>query len=186
VKWLLYHGKNTNNDRHMQLDASYYISRVLIPPLERVFNLVGADVRSWFDDMPKAIRTNDPNPLSMSPKKQKLTENRFKIDEHFRSSQCLACGSSSSDGRYSYDIVLQGLTSRPQESAMSVEEHLKKQCLSCWNEYEREKVDFWKHSGFVHRAHPLQTLSRLNASILTAIGCLTERRQKGKQRFSRD
>ncbi|KAG5221893.1 recovery protein [Salix suchowensis] len=30
-----------------QLDAEYYITRVLIPPLERIFNLVGADVRRW-------------------------------------------------------------------------------------------------------------------------------------------
>ncbi|KAG2159871.1 uncharacterized protein EDB93DRAFT_1112357, partial [Suillus bovinus] len=84
--------------KHMQLDASYYISRVLIPPLERVFNLIGADVRTWFDDMPKAIRINHPNPLAMSPKKQRTTANRLKIDEHFQSSQCLACGDLSSDG----------------------------------------------------------------------------------------
>ncbi|KAG1783945.1 hypothetical protein EV702DRAFT_958561 [Suillus placidus] len=84
-------------NKHMQLDASYYISRVLIPPLERVFNLVGADVRTWFDDMPKAIRVNHPNPLAMSPKKQTITANRLKIDEHFQSSQCLACGGLSSD-----------------------------------------------------------------------------------------
>ena len=37
----------------MRLDAEYYISRTLIPPLERIFNLVGANVRSWYDDMPK-------------------------------------------------------------------------------------------------------------------------------------
>ena len=37
----------------MRLDADYYISKTLIPPLERIFNLVGADVRSWYEDMPK-------------------------------------------------------------------------------------------------------------------------------------
>ena len=37
----------------MRLDAEYYISKTLIPPLERIFNLVGANVRSWYDDMPK-------------------------------------------------------------------------------------------------------------------------------------
>ncbi|GAW03632.1 DNA polymerase zeta catalytic subunit [Lentinula edodes] len=39
---------------HTQLDATYYISRVLIPPLERIFNLVGADVPQWYNEMPKA------------------------------------------------------------------------------------------------------------------------------------
>lgn len=37
----------------MRLDAEYYISKTLIPPLERIFNLVGANVRSWYEDMPK-------------------------------------------------------------------------------------------------------------------------------------
>jgi len=37
----------------MRLDAEYYISKTLIPPLERIFNLVGANVRTWYEDMPK-------------------------------------------------------------------------------------------------------------------------------------
>jgi DNA polymerase zeta len=37
----------------MRLDAEYYISKTLVPPLERIFNLVGANVRSWYEDMPK-------------------------------------------------------------------------------------------------------------------------------------
>ncbi|KAH7930979.1 hypothetical protein BV22DRAFT_1053576 [Leucogyrophana mollusca] len=87
------------NNRHMHLDASYYISRVLLPPLERIFNLVGADVRSWFDEMPKAIKVDQQDPLTMSPRKPKKdVPNRFKIDEHFQTSQCLACGALASEG----------------------------------------------------------------------------------------
>lgn len=37
----------------MRLDAEYYISKTLIPPLERIFNLVGANVRSWYEEMPR-------------------------------------------------------------------------------------------------------------------------------------
>ncbi|OCH96164.1 hypothetical protein OBBRIDRAFT_816122 [Obba rivulosa] len=83
----------------MHLDAAYYISRVLIPPLERVFNLVGADVRAWFDDMPRALRADLPDTVVISPrksprKKQKdVTDyNPFKIDEHFSTSRCILCG----------------------------------------------------------------------------------------------
>ncbi|RYP23682.1 hypothetical protein DL765_000978 [Monosporascus sp. GIB2] len=48
---------------HLQLDAEYYISKNLIPPLERIFNLVGANVRQWYDEMPKVQRIHriDPN-----------------------------------------------------------------------------------------------------------------------------
>lgn len=41
------------NNPHASLDAEYYISRNIIPPLERIFNLVGANVRAWYDEMPK-------------------------------------------------------------------------------------------------------------------------------------
>ncbi|KAI5243428.1 putative DNA polymerase zeta catalytic subunit [Aureobasidium subglaciale] len=43
-------------DEHAELDAEYYISKNLIPPLERIFNLVGANVRAWYDEMPKVQR----------------------------------------------------------------------------------------------------------------------------------
>ena len=43
-------------DDQVELDAEYYISKNIIPPLERIFNLVGANVRAWFDEMPKVQR----------------------------------------------------------------------------------------------------------------------------------
>ncbi|CAK7902262.1 DNA polymerase zeta catalytic subunit [[Candida] anglica] len=36
-----------------KLDDTYYITRVLIPPLERVFNLIGVDVKSWYKELPQ-------------------------------------------------------------------------------------------------------------------------------------
>ncbi|CAX43100.1 DNA polymerase zeta catalytic subunit, putative [Candida dubliniensis CD36] len=38
------------------LDYTYYITRVLIPPLERIFNLIGVDVNSWYREMPVVMR----------------------------------------------------------------------------------------------------------------------------------
>ena len=83
-----------------RLDAAYYISRVLIPPLERIFNLVGADVRSWFEDMPKSLRADQPD-VTASPRKNKksiMVANAFKIDDHFTSSHCLICGTLTPEG----------------------------------------------------------------------------------------
>lgn len=83
-------------DSHRRIDATYYISKVLIPPLERIFNLVGADVRSWYDEMPRAVLADEPNSLLLTPRKkarQAALISRFKIDEHFLSSRCLTCGS---------------------------------------------------------------------------------------------
>ncbi|EMD42049.1 hypothetical protein CERSUDRAFT_90650 [Gelatoporia subvermispora B] len=85
---------------HKHLDAMYYISRVLIPPLERVFNLIGADVRAWFDGMPRALRADVPDSIMMSPRKSPKKQQKdvadyspFKIDEHFGSSRCMLCES---------------------------------------------------------------------------------------------
>lgn len=35
----------------MELDFEYYIKKVLIPPLERVFNLMGVKIKEWYKDM---------------------------------------------------------------------------------------------------------------------------------------
>ncbi|KAK2075074.1 hypothetical protein P8C59_009232 [Phyllachora maydis] len=38
------------------LDAAYYIGKNIMPPLERIFNLVGASVQGWYEEMPKVLR----------------------------------------------------------------------------------------------------------------------------------
>ena len=84
-----------------QLDGSYYISRVLIPPLERIFNLVGADVRGWYEEMPRRICADGIDNSLMSPEKAKglMTPGRLRIEEHFRNSQCILCRSFSDEGK---------------------------------------------------------------------------------------
>lgn len=43
-------------DSPLELDFEYYITRVLIPPLERVFNLIGVNVKDWYRNMPKSTK----------------------------------------------------------------------------------------------------------------------------------
>jgi DNA polymerase zeta len=78
------------NNPHASLDAEYYISKNLIPPLERIFNLVGANVRAWYDEMPKVqhIRRVDTTTSALSDP----NNNGKKTLEHFMSStSCIAC-----------------------------------------------------------------------------------------------
>ncbi|KIJ68443.1 hypothetical protein HYDPIDRAFT_124966 [Hydnomerulius pinastri MD-312] len=132
-------------NHHMHIDAAYYISRVLIPPLERVFNLVGADVRAWYDEMPKAIKVDQQDPLALSPKKKRITANRFKIDEHFQSSQCLACGALASEG------ICDDCHANPQETIPNLLRRLRKGerkllnthqiCASCTSTAPTEPIE---------------------------------------------
>ncbi|KAK4248739.1 hypothetical protein C7999DRAFT_30854 [Corynascus novoguineensis] len=91
------------NDPHASLDAEYYISRNLIPPLERIFNLVGANVRAWYDEMPKIQQVRRLENTSALTAVNAITrsnnssniggkDNSKKTLEFFMSStSCLAC-----------------------------------------------------------------------------------------------
>jgi len=80
------------NSDHNELDAEYYISKNLIPPLERIFNLVGANVRSWYDEMPKVqrIRRIDVNLHDMGQMKALATSKKT-LESYMKSSSCLVC-----------------------------------------------------------------------------------------------
>lgn len=66
---------------HWQLDAEYYILKNLIPPLERIFNLTGANVRSWYDEMPKVQKV-----MHAAAGGRKMT-----LESYMRSASCLVC-----------------------------------------------------------------------------------------------
>ncbi|OCK80764.1 DNA polymeras-like protein zeta catalytic subunit [Lepidopterella palustris CBS 459.81] len=88
-------------DRHLELDAEYYISKNLIPPLERIFNLVGANVRQWYDEMPKVQRIRNVS----APNRQQDAEAGFAtlygvqtgprktLESYMKSASCLVCRS---------------------------------------------------------------------------------------------
>ena len=78
--------QNDNNE----LDAEYYISKNLIPPLERIFNLVGANVRQWFDEMPKYQRIRRIEAGSITGGKEVALEKKT-LESYMKSSSCVVC-----------------------------------------------------------------------------------------------
>ncbi|KAF8581637.1 hypothetical protein K439DRAFT_1635972 [Ramaria rubella] len=107
-----------NSNKH--IDAEYYISRVLIPPLERIFNLMGADVRSWYDVMVKGALVDNPEAVLASPSKAAteedldgemvVDEERAFIDSHYRGNQCVLCGTNTDE------VICWPCRRNPQES----------------------------------------------------------------------
>ncbi|KAI1211922.1 uncharacterized protein F4807DRAFT_381665 [Annulohypoxylon truncatum] len=75
------------SNSHLQLDAEYYISKNLIPPLERIFNLMGANVRQWYDEMPKVQRIRRVDPAGKNPAAKKT------LESYMRAAACVVCGS---------------------------------------------------------------------------------------------
>ncbi|KAF2271095.1 hypothetical protein CC78DRAFT_557135 [Lojkania enalia] len=86
---------------YIELDAEYYISKNLIPPLERIFNLVGANVRQWYDEMPKVQRIRNitlPFSKADSGKGNTLVAGggaslTKTLESYMKSSACLVCRS---------------------------------------------------------------------------------------------
>ncbi|KAJ5162172.1 hypothetical protein N7492_007564 [Penicillium capsulatum] len=78
------------HDAQLDLDAEYYITKNIIPPLERIFNLVGANVRQWYDEMPKVqrIRRVDPSRQGVQVGPVKRT-----LESYMKSSSCIICRS---------------------------------------------------------------------------------------------
>ncbi|KAH7402595.1 hypothetical protein BKA66DRAFT_404838 [Pyrenochaeta sp. MPI-SDFR-AT-0127] len=83
---------------HLELDAEYYISKNLIPPLERIFNLVGANVKQWFDEMPKIQRIrNITLPITTRQEVGNALVNggnaslKKTLESYMKSSACLVC-----------------------------------------------------------------------------------------------
>ncbi len=78
------------HNEHNELDAEYYISKNLIPPLERIFNLVGANVRQWYDEMPKFQRIRRIE-AGIAPTGKDLIVSKKTLESYMKSSSCLVC-----------------------------------------------------------------------------------------------
>ncbi|KAK4232294.1 hypothetical protein QBC38DRAFT_352795 [Podospora fimiseda] len=86
---------------HASLDAEYYITKNLIPPLERIFNLVGANVRAWYDEMPKVQKIRSLPTTAAAAAAAEIQEvdaeeggdsGRKRTLEHFlASTSCISC-----------------------------------------------------------------------------------------------
>ena len=56
------------NDAGLRINSQYYIKQQILPPLSRVLSLVGVDVFSWYDELPRVI-TAVPQAAAITDKK---------------------------------------------------------------------------------------------------------------------
>eukprot|EP00124_Ichthyophonus_hoferi_P001392 Ihof_evm5s71 gene=Ihof_evmTU5s71 len=63
----------------MRLNATYYITKMIIPALDRAFALIGVDVSRWYSDMPRYVRVAGYEGGSTL------------IDHFYRTLHCLVC-----------------------------------------------------------------------------------------------
>lgn len=74
-------------DSPYRLNDLYYIHKQIIPALQRVFGLLGADLSQWFSDMPRPAREAfGKRPFYAS------NPHRTRIDYYYLSRHCILCG----------------------------------------------------------------------------------------------
>ncbi|CAK7340718.1 unnamed protein product [Dovyalis caffra] len=74
-------------DSPFRLNDVYYITKQIIPALQRVFGLLGADLNQWFSEMPRPAREVFAKRPSYAPNPQ-----RTRIDYYYLSKHCVLCG----------------------------------------------------------------------------------------------
>ncbi|KAJ6694315.1 hypothetical protein OIU85_005038 [Salix viminalis] len=74
-------------DSPFRLNDVYYITKQIIPALQRVFGLLGADLNQWFSEMPRPAREAFAKRPSYAPNPQ-----RTRIDYYYLSKHCILCG----------------------------------------------------------------------------------------------
>jgi DNA polymerase zeta len=79
------------HDSQIELDAEYYISKNIVPPLERIFNLVGANVRQWYDEMPKFQRIRRTEGATVPLNGKDLVTSKKTLESYMKSSACIVC-----------------------------------------------------------------------------------------------
>ncbi|KAE8147794.1 hypothetical protein BDV25DRAFT_168860 [Aspergillus avenaceus] len=122
------------HDAQLDLDAEYYITKNIIPPLERIFNLVGANVRQWYDEMPKYQRIRRVEGTATNTGK----DVRKTLESYMKSSKCIICRTRLEDTDVSVcaectrqpHVSLLDLMTRQRQAEKSVSDLLRV-CRSC-------------------------------------------------------
>jgi DNA polymerase zeta len=80
------------NDENYKINSIYYITKAIIPPLNRCLLLLGANVNDWFAELPKRQQFI---PLISTTKKN--NKNNGIISKFFATSSCLTCENQTRD-----------------------------------------------------------------------------------------
>ena len=82
----------------LRLHDTYYITKQIIPALQRVFGLVGADLRQWYAELPRVYRpptSKRPGKVTSKTEAERVNKGgliKGTIDHYYLSQHCSVCG----------------------------------------------------------------------------------------------
>lgn len=104
----------------LKLNASYYIERIIIPPLNRFLMLINEDVFRWYLEMPKKVSVGRSDFWTA---KNKRPKNQTVISHYFVSSSCAVCQKKSCLNNNS---ICPECRESPQKSSLTIVKNMKK------------------------------------------------------------
>lgn len=97
---LVRHPNELLTDPSLRYNGVYYVTRAIIPPLARCLSLLGADVSSWYLNLPRRNQVMLPSTAQTGLKKT--------ISQYFTTMECACCGDLTNAG------VCEKCSSNPQ------------------------------------------------------------------------
>ncbi|KAM3602464.1 uncharacterized protein V6R79_004647 [Siganus canaliculatus] len=124
-------------DPSLRLNATYYITKQILPPLARMFQLIGVDVFSWYQELPRIQKASCSSAAGGEETGRKGT-----ISQYFTTLHCPVCDELTQLG------VCSQCRSEPQRVAVTLyqdmrqwesqQEQLLKICMNCSGCAERQ------------------------------------------------
>nr|DBA26585.1 TPA: hypothetical protein GDO54_010826 [Pyxicephalus adspersus] len=121
-------------DHNLRLNATYYITKQILPPLSRIFSLIGVDVFSWYDELPRIQK-------AFSTARNELDTRKGTISQYFTTLHCPICDELTQHG------ICSTCRSQPQHVAVILNQEIReleykqdqlvklcKNCTGCWDQ----------------------------------------------------
>ncbi|XP_018415790.1 PREDICTED: DNA polymerase zeta catalytic subunit [Nanorana parkeri] len=99
-------------DHNLRLNATYYITKQILPPLNRIFSLIGVDVFSWYDELPRIQR-------ACSTARNELDSRKGTISQYFTTLHCPVCDELTQHG------ICSKCRSQPQHVAVLLNQEIR-------------------------------------------------------------
>ncbi|KAL7687193.1 putative DNA-directed DNA polymerase, family B, ribonuclease H-like superfamily [Plasmopara halstedii] len=100
--------------KRYSINYHYYIDKQIIPSLERLFLLTGANIRSWYAALPRSSVKARQYAVDMSTPPRPIGRGFRSIDSYYLSKHCRLCGSIGND------TLCQECTANPQRSLLAI------------------------------------------------------------------
>ncbi|XP_038583793.1 LOW QUALITY PROTEIN: DNA polymerase zeta catalytic subunit [Micropterus salmoides] len=148
-------------DHSLRLNATYYITKQILPPLARMFQLIGVDVFSWYQELPRIQKASCSSAMGGEEGGRKGT-----ISQYFTTLHCPVCD----------ELTQLGVCSRcrtePQRVAVTIYQDMRQ-----WESQQDQLLKICRNcSGCAERQVPcvsldcpvLYKLSRVNRQLSKA------------------